>query len=88
VNGALAEESMQIVRVAAPVRSQVVEHLRRAIIEQRFPPGQRLAERELERLVAAIKRREGAATARAAERHVHAARRVALTTLAENWVTA
>ncbi len=47
MNSAVADESMQIVRVAAPVRSQVVEHLRRAIIEQRFPPGRRLAEREL-----------------------------------------
>jgi GntR family transcriptional regulator, trigonelline degradation regulator len=38
---------MQIHRVAAPVRSQVVHHLRRAITELRFPPGHRLAERDL-----------------------------------------
>jgi GntR family transcriptional regulator, trigonelline degradation regulator len=38
---------MHIHRVAAPVRSQVVDHLRRAITDLRFPPGHRLVEREL-----------------------------------------
>ena len=38
---------MHIHRVAAPVRRQVVDHLRRAITDLRFPPGHRLVEREL-----------------------------------------
>lgn len=38
---------MTVVRVAAPVRQQVVEHLRNALVQQRFGPGERLVERHL-----------------------------------------
>jgi len=34
-------------RVAAPLRDQVLDGLRQAIVEQRLPPGRRLIEREL-----------------------------------------
>jgi DNA-binding GntR family transcriptional regulator len=40
-------ESLRVQRVAAPLRQQVVDELRRAIVEQRLVPGQRLVEREL-----------------------------------------
>jgi GntR family transcriptional regulator, trigonelline degradation regulator len=43
----VAGESLRVQRSAAPVRSQVLENLRTAIKEQRFPPGHRLVEREL-----------------------------------------
>jgi GntR family transcriptional regulator, trigonelline degradation regulator len=39
--------SVQVQRVAAPVREQVLEQLRHAIIEMRLQPAQRLVEREL-----------------------------------------
>lgn len=39
--------SMQVVRVAAPLRQQVSEKLRAAIADGHFLPGQRLVEREL-----------------------------------------
>jgi DNA-binding GntR family transcriptional regulator len=39
--------SMQVRRVAAPVREQVADQLRQAIVEMRLRPGQRLIEREL-----------------------------------------
>jgi DNA-binding GntR family transcriptional regulator len=38
---------MRVTKVAAPLRQQVVDVLREAIIEMRFQPGQRLIEREL-----------------------------------------
>src|SRR3954453_2834497 len=38
---------VQVNRVAAPVREQVVDQLRQAIVEMRLKPGQRLVEREL-----------------------------------------
>jgi GntR family transcriptional regulator, trigonelline degradation regulator len=38
---------VQIQRVAAPVREQVLKQLRQAILEMRLPPAQRLVEREL-----------------------------------------
>jgi DNA-binding GntR family transcriptional regulator len=44
---AVAELSLRVGRVAAPLREQVLEILRRAIVEQRLPPGHRLIEREL-----------------------------------------
>jgi DNA-binding GntR family transcriptional regulator len=39
--------SVQLKRVVAPVREQVLDHLRDAIVHQRLAPGQRLIEREL-----------------------------------------
>ena len=39
--------SLRVGRVAAPLREQVREVLRRAIVEQHLPPGHRLIEREL-----------------------------------------
>jgi DNA-binding GntR family transcriptional regulator len=39
--------SLQVGRVAAPLREQVLDVLRRAIVEQHLPPGHRLIEREL-----------------------------------------
>jgi DNA-binding GntR family transcriptional regulator len=39
--------SVQVDRVAAPVREQVLDQLRRAIVEMRLKPAQRLVEREL-----------------------------------------
>ena len=39
--------SVQVNRVAAPVREQVVDQLRQAIVEMRLKPEQRLVEREL-----------------------------------------
>ena len=39
--------SVQVNRVAAPVREQVLDQLRRAIVEMRLKPEQRLVEREL-----------------------------------------
>lgn len=41
------DNSMRVVSVAAPVRSQVVETLRSAITSGRFAPGQRLVEKDL-----------------------------------------
>jgi DNA-binding GntR family transcriptional regulator len=42
-----ADSSMRVGRVAAPLREQVLEVLRQAILDFRFQPGQRLIEREL-----------------------------------------
>ncbi len=39
--------SLRVGRVAAPLREQVLDLLRRAIVEQRLKPGHRLIEREL-----------------------------------------
>jgi GntR family transcriptional regulator, trigonelline degradation regulator len=39
--------SLEITRTVAPVRQQVLENLRRAIVEGRFRPADRLVEREL-----------------------------------------
>ena len=39
--------SLRVGRVAAPLREQVLDVLRRAIVEQQLPPGHRLIEREL-----------------------------------------
>jgi DNA-binding GntR family transcriptional regulator len=39
--------TVDVQRLAAPLRQQVVDHLRRAIIEGRLAPGARLTEREL-----------------------------------------
>src|SRR5262245_22899241 len=44
---AQADSSMRVGRVAAPLREQVLEVLRQAILDFRFQPGQRLIEREL-----------------------------------------
>ncbi len=41
------DQSMRVVSVAAPLRQQVVDGLRRAITTGVFPPGQRLIERDL-----------------------------------------
>lgn len=38
---------MTVVRVAAPVRQQVADRLREALLQQRFLPGERLVERHL-----------------------------------------
>ena len=43
----VAELSLRVGRVAAPLREQVLDVLRQAIVEQRLPPGHRLIEREL-----------------------------------------
>ena len=42
-----SDQSMRVAIVAAPIRSQVVETVRNAIISGRFAPGQRLVEKEL-----------------------------------------
>lgn len=42
-----ADSSLRVGRVAAPLREQVLERLRDAILTFRFKPGQRLIEREL-----------------------------------------
>ncbi|WP_433709645.1 GntR family transcriptional regulator [Nocardia sp. CA-084685] len=47
VNQPLDGFSMQVRRVAAPIREQVADQLRQAIVEMRLRPGQRLVEREL-----------------------------------------
>jgi DNA-binding GntR family transcriptional regulator len=39
--------SMRVERTPAPVRAQLVDNLRQAILDHRFTPGQRLIEREL-----------------------------------------
>lgn len=44
---------MGVKHVAAPIRDQVLNNLRRAIIEMRFQPGRRLVERELVELTGA-----------------------------------
>jgi len=41
------EASMRVGRVAAPLRDQVLEIVRNAILDYRYKPGQRLIEREL-----------------------------------------
>jgi DNA-binding GntR family transcriptional regulator len=41
------DSSMRVGRVAAPLREQVLEVLRQAILDFRYKPGQRLIEREL-----------------------------------------
>src|SRR5579863_9305397 len=41
------EASMRVGRVAAPLRDQVLEIVRNAILDFRYKPGQRLIEREL-----------------------------------------
>ena len=40
-------DALRINRVPAPIRVQVVDNLRQAIVDRRFAPGQRLIEREL-----------------------------------------
>ena len=45
--GASAARSVQLRRIAAPLREQVLELLRADIVEQRLRPGDRLIEREL-----------------------------------------
>ncbi|MGH3548307.1 MAG: GntR family transcriptional regulator [Pseudonocardiaceae bacterium] len=42
-----SEPGLRVVKVAQPLKAQVLNRLRRAIVEQRLPPGQRLVEREL-----------------------------------------
>ena len=56
---------MAVVRVAAPVRQQVAEHLRNALLRQRFAPGERLVERHLCELTGASR-----ASVREALRHL------------------
>jgi DNA-binding GntR family transcriptional regulator len=46
-NNGLERLAVHIHRVAAPVREQVLDQLRDAIVHQRLEPGQRLIEREL-----------------------------------------
>lgn len=43
----MASGELRVSAVAAPLRAQVVRKLREAILSRRFPPGQRLVEREL-----------------------------------------
>ena len=43
----VADRSLQVQRVLPPVRTQVVDNLRQAILSRQFKPGQRLIEREL-----------------------------------------
>ncbi len=47
VSGELDEEDMRVGKGSAPVRQQLVDVLRRAILSLRFRPGQHLIEREL-----------------------------------------
>src|SRR5579864_3211195 len=47
VGEAIADTSMRVGRVAAPLRDQVLEIVRGAILDFRYKPGQRLIEREL-----------------------------------------
>lgn len=44
---AAIEPSLSVTRTVAPVRQQVIENVRRAIVEGRFRPAERLVEREL-----------------------------------------
>ena len=44
---AVTEKSLRVHRVVSPVRTQVTDNLREAILTRRFQPGQRLIEREL-----------------------------------------
>jgi DNA-binding GntR family transcriptional regulator len=46
-HGSIAPLELSVTRIAAPVREQVLEQLRDAIIDMRLEPGQRLVEREL-----------------------------------------
>ena len=46
-HGGGSDLASQVERVAAPVREQVADLLRREIVELRLKPGQRLVEREL-----------------------------------------
>lgn len=46
-NNGLGPLSVHVKRVVAPVREQVLDQLRDAIVHQRLEPGQRLVEREL-----------------------------------------
>ena len=46
-NGSDSDLSLRVGRVAAPLREQVVDVLRQAILDFRLKPGQRLIEREL-----------------------------------------
>lgn len=43
----MTDGSLRVTPVAAPVRAEVVQTIRRAILSRRFVPGQRLVEREL-----------------------------------------
>jgi GntR family transcriptional regulator, trigonelline degradation regulator len=43
----VAENSLRVHRVVSPVRTQVADNLREAILSRYFQPGQRLVEREL-----------------------------------------
>jgi GntR family transcriptional regulator, trigonelline degradation regulator len=43
----VADGSLRVHRVLAPVRTQVADNLRQAILSRQFKPGQRLIEREL-----------------------------------------
>jgi DNA-binding GntR family transcriptional regulator len=43
----VADGSLRVHRVVSPVRTQVAENLRQAILARQFRPGQRLVEREL-----------------------------------------
>jgi DNA-binding GntR family transcriptional regulator len=47
LDGQLAPLSLHVQHVAAPIREQVLEQLREAIVDMRLRPGQRLVEREL-----------------------------------------
>jgi len=46
-DGEIVDPSLTVTRSVAPVRQQVIENLRRAIVEGRFGPADRLVEREL-----------------------------------------
>ena len=43
----VTDRSLKVHRVVSPVRTQVAENLRQAILGRHFRPGQRLVEREL-----------------------------------------
>jgi GntR family transcriptional regulator, trigonelline degradation regulator len=43
-------QNMKVVRVVAPIRQQVTDQIRDAIVQARFRPGQRLVERDLSEL--------------------------------------
>jgi DNA-binding GntR family transcriptional regulator len=46
----VSSPSMKVIRVVAPIRQQVADQIREAIVQTRFQPGQRLVERDLAEL--------------------------------------
>ncbi len=64
----LGRLSVHVQRVAAPVREQVLDQLRDAIVHQRLEPGQRLVERELTEQTGRLAHHDSRGPARARRR--------------------